>query len=99
MFQAIHPKQCENCAFPQNFRTRKSGEITVFFAVIALDKLASTEIYSILISIVQIKPSSNINFGNMLNDYNIDWAAIYMLSRLITFKHLYAIFSTQYPKQ
>ena len=24
-----------NCAFPQNFHTRKSGEITVFFAVIA----------------------------------------------------------------
>ena len=23
-----------NCAFPQNFRTRKSGEITIFFAVL-----------------------------------------------------------------
>ena len=29
------PKLCGNCAFPQNFHTRKSGEITVFFALIA----------------------------------------------------------------
>ena len=29
-------KLCGNCTFPQNFHTRKSGEITVFFAVIAL---------------------------------------------------------------
>ena len=26
-------KLCGNCAFPQNFHTRKSGEIMVFFAV------------------------------------------------------------------
>ena len=28
------PKLCGNCAFPQNFHTRKLREITVFFAVI-----------------------------------------------------------------
>ena len=28
----ICPKLCGNCAFPQNFHTRKLGEITVFFA-------------------------------------------------------------------
>ena len=27
----IRPKLCGNCAFSQNFHTRKSGEITVFF--------------------------------------------------------------------
>ena len=27
------PKLCRNCAFPQNFHTRKLGEITVFFTV------------------------------------------------------------------
>ena len=27
------PKLCGNCTFPQNFRTRKLGEITVFYAV------------------------------------------------------------------
>ena len=27
------PKLCGNCAFPKNFHTRKSGEITVYFAV------------------------------------------------------------------
>ena len=30
---AIRPKLCGNCAFPQNFNTRKLGEFTVFFAV------------------------------------------------------------------
>ena len=48
------------------------------------DKLTSTEIYSILISRAQNKPSSNIYFENLYNDYNIDWTAIYMLPRLIT---------------
>ena len=27
------PKLCENRAFPQNFHTRKLGEITIFYAV------------------------------------------------------------------
>ena len=50
-----------------------------------LDKLTSTEIYSILISKVQSKPSSTIYFENLLNDYNIDWIAIYMLPRLVKY--------------
>ena len=53
--------------------------------VIALDKLTSTEICSVLISKVLNKPSSNIYFGNLFNDYNIDWAANCMLPRLITY--------------
>ena len=32
--ESDHPKLCGNCAFPQNFRTRKLGEITVFYAVV-----------------------------------------------------------------
>ena len=44
--------------------------------VITLDRLKSTEIYSILISRGQNKPSSNIYFENLYNDYNIDWTAI-----------------------
>ena len=40
--------------------------------VITLDKLTSTEIYSILISRAQNKPSSNIYFKNRYNDYNTD---------------------------
>ena len=32
-FRAIRPKLCGNCAFPQNFHTRKLEEITVFFVV------------------------------------------------------------------
>ena len=34
---ANRPKLCGNCAFPQNFHTRKLGEITVFFAVNVTD--------------------------------------------------------------
>ena len=30
----LRPKLCGNCAFPQNFNTKKLGEITVFFAVL-----------------------------------------------------------------
>ena len=44
--------------------------------VITLDKLTSTEIYSILISRAQNKPSSNIYFENLYNDYNINWTVI-----------------------
>ena len=32
-FRANHPKLCGNCSFPQNFHTRKFGEISVFYAV------------------------------------------------------------------
>ena len=35
LFQAIRLKLCRNCAFPQNFHTRKLGEITVFLSVFA----------------------------------------------------------------
>ena len=52
--------------------------------VITLDKLTSTKIYSILISKVQSKPSSNIYFKNLFNDYSIDWTAIYMFPCLGT---------------
>ena len=34
LFQAIRPKLCGNCPFPQNFHIRKLGEITVFYAVL-----------------------------------------------------------------
>ena len=30
---SIRPELCGNCAFPQNFRTRKLGEITLFYAM------------------------------------------------------------------
>ena len=52
--------------------------------VITLDKLTSTEIYSILTLKVQNKPSSNIYFENLFNYHDIDWTAIYMLPRLVT---------------
>ena len=32
--QAIRPKLCGNCAFPQNFHTRKLGEITVLLTMV-----------------------------------------------------------------
>ena len=36
-------KLCRNCAFQQNFHTRKSGEITVFYAVKITIKYLSME--------------------------------------------------------
>ena len=42
-----------------------------------VDKLTSTDIYSILISRAQNKPSSNAYFENPYNDYNIDWTSNY----------------------
>ena len=53
--------------------------------IITLEKLRSTERYSILISKVQNKSSSNIYFENLFNQYNIDWQTIYMLPRLVTY--------------
>ena len=54
-------------------------------SVLTLDKLTSIEIYSILISKAQNKPSSNIYFENLYSDFNIDWTAIYMLPRPVTY--------------
>ena len=53
--------------------------------ILTLSKLSSTEIYSILISEFQNKPSSNFCFKNLFNDNDIDWPVIYMLSRLATY--------------
>ena len=52
--------------------------------VVTLDKLTSTEIYSILISRAQNTPSSNTYFENIYNNHNIDWVAIFMIPHLIT---------------
>ena len=35
IIKANRPKLCGNCAFPQKFHTKKLGEITVFYAVVA----------------------------------------------------------------
>ena len=43
-FRAIRPKLCGNCAFPQNFHTRKSGKIMVFFAVSAINTKGEIEL-------------------------------------------------------
>ena len=53
--------------------------------LITLDRLTSTELYSILIPKAANNPSSNIYLENLHNDYNIDWTAIYMLPRLVTY--------------
>ena len=41
-FRAIRPNLCGNCAFLQNFHTRKLGEILVFYAMqVVCDKKVS----------------------------------------------------------
>ena len=53
--------------------------------IITLGKLTSIKIYSILISKVQNKTSSNVYFENLFNNYNIYWTVTYMLPRLVTY--------------
>ena len=53
--------------------------------IITLEKLRSTERYSILILKVQNKFLSNIYCKNLFNQYIIDWAAIYMLWCLVIY--------------
>ena len=36
---AKYLKFCGNCTFPQNFYTRKLGEITIFYAVESINKV------------------------------------------------------------
>ena len=52
--------------------------------VLTVDKLTSTEIYSISISKVQNK-LSNFYFKNLFDDDDIDWVTIYMLPCLATY--------------
>ena len=44
LFHANSPIHCGNCAFPQNFHTRKLGEITLFHAVGVPQKNCSEKI-------------------------------------------------------
>ena len=47
-FRTIRSKLCRNCAFLQNFRTRKLGEITIFFVKLWLISLLLLDFYFIL---------------------------------------------------
>ena len=53
--------------------------------VLTLEKLKLTEIYSILISKVQNKLSSNYYFNNLFEHTDTDYVAIYKLQRLATY--------------
>ena len=61
--------------------------------VLTLDKL--TEIYPLLISKVQSKPSSNFYFENLFDENSIEWTAIYMPPRLATLNNYMRIFQYQ----
>ena len=49
-----------------------------------LDKLSSKEIYSILISNIVNKPTSNIYFEKLFENTTLDWNKIYLSPRLAT---------------
>ena len=59
-----------------------------------LEKLSSTEIYAILISKVQNKPSSNFYFESLFDDNDIDCATIFMLPRFTTYNTYMRPFNT-----
>ena len=62
--------------------------------ILTLDKLSSTEIYAILISKVQNKPSSNFYFESLFDDNDIDCATIFMLPRFTTYNTYMRPFNT-----
>ena len=51
VYLAIRPKLCRNCAFPKNFHTRKSCEITVFYAIKEVAKTAFSPMLSLVLSV------------------------------------------------
>ena len=52
--------------------------------ILPLDKLSSEEIYSILISNIVNKPTSNIFFEKLFGNTTLDWNKIYLSPRLAT---------------
>ena len=54
----IRPKLCGNCAFSQNFYTKKLGEITVFFAVlyVYIQRKKRNESHNVTHSFPRFKP-------------------------------------------
>ena len=52
--------------------------------ILSLEKLFSKEIYSILISNIVNKPTSNIYFEKLFEDTTYDWNKIYLSPRLAT---------------
>ena len=52
--------------------------------ILPLDKLSSKEIYSILISNIVNKPTSNIYFEKLFENTTLDWNKIYQSPRLAT---------------
>ena len=52
--------------------------------ILPLDNLSSKEIYSILISNIKNKATSNIYFENLFENTTLDWNKIYLPRRLAT---------------
>ena len=52
--------------------------------ILPLDKLSSKEIYSIFISNIVNKPTSNIYFEKLFENTTLDWNKIYLSPRLAT---------------
>ena len=52
--------------------------------ILPLDKLSSKEIYSILISDILNKPTSNIYFEKLLENITLAWNKIYLSAPLVT---------------
>ena len=70
-FLANHPKLYGNCAFLQSFHTRKSGEITLFYAVCG----------------ISIITKQTYNFGIVWCKYNIKKEAATVSGKIITTRY------------
>ena len=64
--------------------------------ILPLDKLSSKEIYSILISNIVNKPTSNIYFEKLFENTTYDWNKIYLSPRLATINITLRFFNVKF---
>ena len=62
----------------------QNHHLTKGATILPLDKLSSKEIYSIVMSYIVNKPTSNIYFEKLFENTTLDWTEIYLSPRLAT---------------
>ena len=64
--------------------------------ILTLEKLSSEELYSILITNLTNKPSSNVYFEKIFPHMKFDWRKIYMLPRITRIYYLHVLLTRIY---
>ena len=66
--------------------------------ILTLEKLMAKEIYSVLISSLKNKPTSQSYFENLFPNYTFDWKQIYLLPQIININSCQCNFQYKIPK-